>query len=227
MWANHEVLATGIDFQGDHLKGLFTDPWRPAGQMEMLMGLIAKLPETRQAVVSLWRPHDITCALQQNKKDLPCTLSLQFLLRGGKLNLIVTMRSNDVWLGLPYDAWAWCSIQQLVATALGVELGWYQHQAGSLHVYDRNFEKFQQAATPDSFSTGPIEYVPFYRWNETIRTALTVEQFIREKKVLCMLERPFKHTLLGQACVMAATKWDKFAIDHLDDNKLVRYCECL
>jgi thymidylate synthase len=227
IWATHEVLATGIDFQGDHLRPLFTDPWRPAGQLEMLMALLSKLPETRQAVVSLWRPHDITCALQQNKKDLPCTLSLQFLLRNGKLNLIVTMRSNDIWLGLPYDAWSWCSIQQLVATALGVELGWYQHQAGSMHVYERNYEKFQQAAWVDNFSTGPIEYTPFYRWNSEIRTALNVEQVIRERKSLCMLDRPFKQTLLGQTCVMAATKWDKLAWEHIENKTLSRYCECL
>jgi thymidylate synthase len=201
--------------------------WRPPGLLETVMAALENKPETRQAVVSLWHPQDLVRAWAGDKKDLPCTLSLQFLLRNGKLNLIVTMRSNDVWLGLPYDAWAWCSIQQLVATALGVELGWYQHQAGSMHVYERNYEKFQQAAWVDNFSTGPIEYTTFYRWNSEIRTALNVEQVIRERKSLCMLDRPFKQTLLGQTCVMAATKWDKLAWEHIENKTLSRYCECL
>jgi thymidylate synthase len=189
-----------------------------------MASLVGK-PETRQAVCSLWRPSDLVNAFRGDKKDLPCTLTLQFILRSGKLNLIVNMRSNDVWLGLPYDAWAWCSIQQLVADALDVELGWYQHQAGSLHVYERNFEKFEAACAPPSFSTGPLEFARMGRWNEAIRNALTCEQYIREKKVLCKLDHP--RTLLSQACVMAASKWDNRAWEHIENKTLARYMECL
>ena len=71
-------------------------------------------------------------------KDTPCTLSLQFLLRDGRLNLTTTMRSNDVWTGVPYDMFSFCSMQVMMAMTLGVGVGTYTHQAGSLHIYERN-----------------------------------------------------------------------------------------
>jgi thymidylate synthase len=85
--------------------------------------------DTRQCVINLWRPRPA------RSKDIPCTISLKFYLRSGKLNLIGDMRSNDAWLGLPYDLFTFTQLQQQMAAELGVEPGWYQHQAGSMHLY--------------------------------------------------------------------------------------------
>ena len=91
-------------------------------------------PNTRQAVIHIKNPRPIA----DQTKDTPCTLSLQFLLRDGKLNLTTTMRSNDIWTGVPYDMFSFCSMQVLMAMQLGVDVGTYIHQAGSLHIYERN-----------------------------------------------------------------------------------------
>ena len=90
-------------------------------------------PNTRQAVIH------IKDASNEQTKDLPCTLTLQFLIRGGKLNLIANMRSNDIWLGFPYDAFSFTCLQMKMAMELGVEVGFYIHMAGSMHLYKRNF----------------------------------------------------------------------------------------
>ena len=73
-------------------------------------------------------------------KDTPCTMYLQFLLRDGKLNLSVHMRSNDIWMGVPYDMFSFCFLQMKMAMELGVEIGEYTHYAGSLHMYARDYE---------------------------------------------------------------------------------------
>lgn len=91
-------------------------------------------PTSRRCVVSLWETMDLWRG-QHGSKDVPCTLNLQFLLREGMLHLIVTMRSNDVWLGMPYDIFCFTMIQRLMAEALGVGYGKYIHQVGSLHRY--------------------------------------------------------------------------------------------
>lgn len=101
-------------------------------QWEYVKGLLKKDPNTRQAVIH------IKDASNKPTKDTPCTVSLQFLLRNGQLNLTVYMRSNDIWLGFPYDVFSFTCMQIIMAFELGVEIGEYTHIAGSLHLYTRN-----------------------------------------------------------------------------------------
>lgn len=89
-------------------------------------------PMSRQAVLTIWRERP------RASKDVPCTVAMQFLLREGALELIVYMRSNDAWLGLPYDLFNFTQLQRVVASTLGVHVGAYHHMVGSLHLYDRN-----------------------------------------------------------------------------------------
>jgi len=89
-------------------------------------------PETRQAIVILWDPqHDN----DPGHKDYPCTLALGFSLQRGKLELDVTMRSNDVWRGLPYDIFQFTQLQLTVANVLQLQPGRYRHHTYSLHLY--------------------------------------------------------------------------------------------
>ena len=116
------------------------------GQLLALISLLKSKPNTRQAILSMWTPGDLVHAVAGDKKDLPCTLNLIFSVRDGKLYLSTNMRSNDIWLGLPYDAFCFMSLQILIADVLNLDLGWYQHSAMSLHVDERNKEKFLVAA---------------------------------------------------------------------------------
>ncbi len=97
--------------------------------------VLAKDPDSRQAVASLWTNEESSVT-----KDLPCTLSWSFRIRGGKLNMSTVMRSWDAWTGVTYDLPAMTRIQSGVAWALGVEPGTYNHTAHSLHVYARDEE---------------------------------------------------------------------------------------
>jgi thymidylate synthase len=98
-------------------------------------------PDTRQCVVSLWRPDDISVVA----KDRPCTLSWQFLRRDGYLHMVVNMRSNDAWLGLPYDVFAFTCVQRLVADTLRLDVGKYVHNVGSMHLYEKHVPQARQA----------------------------------------------------------------------------------
>jgi thymidylate synthase len=48
------------------------------------------------------------------------------------------MRSNDIWMGFPYDVFSFTAMQCLMAMELGLGIGTYTHIAGSLHLYERN-----------------------------------------------------------------------------------------
>jgi thymidylate synthase len=94
--------------------------------------------DTRQAVVTIWDPNLDNVP---GKHDYPCTLSLTFQIREERLQLHTTMRSNDVWLGLPYDIFMFTQLQLTVARALGIEPGPYFHHAVSLHLYTRDLDE--------------------------------------------------------------------------------------
>lgn len=102
-------------------------------QWEYVKGLMKKDPNTRQAVIH------IKDASNAPTKDTPCTVYLQFFLRDNKLNLSVHMRSNDIWMGVPYDMFSFCFMQVKMAMELGVDIGTYTHYAGSLHMYKRDY----------------------------------------------------------------------------------------
>lgn len=117
--------------EGEVFHGAYGPRIRP-----QLWGAIKALQldsDTRRAVMTIWDPlHD----QQTGIIDIPCTLTLQFMIRNNALDLHVTMRSNDVWRGLAYDAFQFTQLQLNVAAHLGIEVGTYYHHANSLHIYD-------------------------------------------------------------------------------------------
>lgn len=101
-------------------------------QWEYVKDLFMKDKNTRQAVLH------IKTADNKPSKDVNCTVCIQFLLRDGKLNATTYMRSNDIWMGFPYDVFSFTALQCKMAMELGVDIGTYTHIAGSLHLYERN-----------------------------------------------------------------------------------------
>lgn len=96
---------------------------------------------SRQAIIH------IKDASDEPTKDTPCTLDLQFLIRGEELHLTVHMRSNDIWLGFPYDVFAFTCLQIKMAMELGINVGTYTHIAGSLHLYQKDALKVEEIET--------------------------------------------------------------------------------
>lgn len=101
-------------------------------QWEYVKDLFKKDKNTRQAVLH------IKTADNRPSKDVNCTVCVQFLLRDNKLHATTYMRSNDIWMGFPYDVFTFTALQCKMAMELGVEIGTYTHIAGSLHLYERN-----------------------------------------------------------------------------------------
>lgn len=108
-------------------------------QMDYVVDKLKQDSDTRQAGLTIWRESP------PETKDVPCTVTIFFNIRGGKLNCHVFMRSSDVWLGLPYDAFNFSMLSHLVCCYLNqenlaVEPGTLYLTAASSHLYERNLE---------------------------------------------------------------------------------------
>lgn len=119
-------------------------------QLDHVRRLLMRDPDSRQAVIQLYDPRQDT----RGHRDVPCTLNYRFFVRHGRLDMHTTMRSNDVWLGLPYDLFTATMLQELMAGWLGVEVGAYHHYVDSLHLYAQH----EQAAAEVAGS--PVEPSP-------------------------------------------------------------------
>lgn len=111
---------------------------RVYGQLARVVQTLLDDPDSRQAVVTIFDGKQDLGRPEVN--DIPCTLSVQFLVRDNVLCARTSMRSNDVFLGLPYDLIQFIGLQGAVAAALGLQMGWYAHTVGSLHLYTKNIK---------------------------------------------------------------------------------------
>lgn len=135
----------GVTINSNYGKLLFYDVNDHGNtQFEYALRMLLRNPESKKAVMTIYSP-----ANAFNSNDNPCTMYLQFFIRNGRLSLFVKMRSSDVWFGLPYDVpffvlvmvlMRWC----LAKNGIYVDLGEYNHNSGSLHLYDRNVEQAQK-----------------------------------------------------------------------------------
>ena len=126
--------------------------WKGVNQISNVTKILPANKYSRKAVIQLFDSTDITV----KHKDVPCTCTLQFMLRGGKLHLFTNMRSNDVHLGLPHDVFCFTMIQEIIAASIGAELGSYKHAVGSMHLYVKDKGPAQRFLKEGFQGTKPV-----------------------------------------------------------------------
>jgi thymidylate synthase len=144
-------------------------------QLATVVDLLRERPSTRRAVIQLFDRAD----LLEPHEDVPCTCTLQFLSREGGLDLIVYMRSNDVFIGLPHDAFCFSMIQELVARSIAVDVGQYIHVAGSLHLYDNKVDDARHFLDEGYFDTKEMPPMPDLDPMAVVAEILAVEAQLR------------------------------------------------
>jgi thymidylate synthase len=144
-------------------------------QFANVLRLLTAKPNSRRAVIQLFEPADIA----EHHTAVPCTCTLQFVIRHGRLDMLTSMRSNDAFLGLPHDVFTFTMLQEIMARELKLELGTYKHIVGSIHLYETDVkaartylrEKWQQDVPMPPMPSG----TPWY----SIRKLLHAEKEIR------------------------------------------------
>lgn len=134
-------------FQWRHFGGDFRDVQRRPGidQLARLLSILRSDPYSRRMYMSAWNPADLDKMCLE-----PCHVSFQLYVRDqtfldGKLYL----RSNDLFLGAPWNIAAYSLLLYMFAHLSGYTPGRLVYTIGDAHVYLNHFEAVRkQLARP-------------------------------------------------------------------------------
>lgn len=137
-------------------------------------------PESRRAVIQLFDAAD----LAKERREIPCTSTLQFMIRRNRLIMFATMRSNDAFKGLPHDVFAFTMIQELIARSMNLEIGPYSHFVSSLHLYDSDITRAGRYIKEGWQPTTSMPAMPIGDPWPAIKLVLKAEKGLRKNGVL-------------------------------------------
>jgi thymidylate synthase len=113
-------------------------------QIQQLVEMIKKNPDSRRLIVSAWNVADV------NKMALPpCHCLFQFYVANGKLSCQLYQRSADTFLGVPFNIASYALLTMMVAQVCGLQAGEFVHTFGDVHLYKNHIEQTKLQLTRD------------------------------------------------------------------------------
>lgn len=138
------------DVYGKQWRAWKTTAGETLDQLQDVIEMIKKNPDSRRLIVSAWNPEDIpSMALP------PCHTLFQFYVADGKLSCQLYQRSGDIFLGIPFNIASYSLLTHLIAHECGLEVGEFVHTIGDAHIYTNHFEQVEKqlAREPHPFPT--------------------------------------------------------------------------
>lgn len=125
--------------------------WGGIDQVDEIRKLLSADPESRRAVAVLFDPaRDFIDSL-----DVPCNNWLHFLLRDGRLDMNVALRSNDILWGFSgINTFEWSVLHEMMAFWLDAQVGRATFFISSLHLYDERNEQADRTLAGFAGDTG-------------------------------------------------------------------------
>lgn len=117
-------------------------------QIRWVINEIKNNPSSRRLCVTAWNPTDIPHSVLP-----PCHCFFQFQVQDGKLSCMLTQRSGDVGLGVPYNIASYSLLTHMVARICNLLPGELIHSIGDAHIYKDHVEPLQTQLrrTPRNF----------------------------------------------------------------------------
>lgn len=120
--------------------------WRYSGsdQIEKLIEGIKNNPYSRRHLVSAWNNLDL------DKMTLPpCHYSFQFYVNKDKLDLLVNMRSGDMFLGVPFNIASYATLCYIIAMITGYKPGMLSINICDCHIYLNHIDAVKKQLSRD------------------------------------------------------------------------------
>jgi thymidylate synthase len=139
-------------------------------QVAALVAGLKNNPDSRRHIISGW---NVALLPDESKKPWenaeaglmalpPCHLLYQFYVANGKLSASLYIRSNDLFLGNPYNTASLAFLTHMLAQQCDLDVGEIVMSIGDAHIYLNHFEqvKEQLSRTPDRLPSLRIKRKP-------------------------------------------------------------------
>ncbi len=116
---------------------------RTIDQVSDLITSLRTNPNSRRHIINAW---NVACLPDETKKPEqnaaegrmalpPCHVMYQFWVGNGKLSCMMTQRSGDAFLGIPFNGASVALLTHMIAQQCDLEPGEIVHSIGDMHIY--------------------------------------------------------------------------------------------
>lgn len=129
------------DRYGD-LGPVYGKQWRDFRGTDQMVEVIEQLktnPDSRRHIINAWNAAEITdMALP------PCHMMFQFYVGNGRLSCQLYVRSNDLFLGAPFNIAQYALLTHMIAQQCDLDVGDLVYTIGDAHLYINHLDQVEQ-----------------------------------------------------------------------------------
>ena len=119
-------------------------------QVDYVLNLLENDKSSRRIMTNIFNFEDL--------KDMnlePCAYGTQWLVKGGKLHLILNQRSQDMLAANGWNTMQYAALLCMFAQCAGLEVGTLTHNIGDCHIYDRHIPLIKQLIDAEPMDVTP------------------------------------------------------------------------
>ena len=151
-WANEEgTIGKAYGYQlGKKYEFKTKEGIKVMDQVDYVLYLLKYDQSSRRIMTNLFNHEEL--------KDMelePCAYGTQWLVKGGKLHLILNQRSQDMLTANGWNLMQYAALQYMFAQVAGLEVGTLTHNIGDCHIYDRHIPLVEKLLKAE-----PIDVTP-------------------------------------------------------------------
>lgn len=109
----------------------------------------------RRLLLTAWNP-----AQQPAKAPTGCHTLAQFKVIGDRLSCALTLRSNDAWIGAPFNIAGYALLTHLLAHVCGLRVGELVYSPNDLHVYANHLDQVDEQLSREPLPLPRVEIAP-------------------------------------------------------------------
>ena len=121
-------------------------------QITWLINEIRTNPDSRRLILSAWSADQISLMALP-----PCHYAFQLIVRKNKLSGMLTMRSNDVFLGSPFNIASYALLIHILAKEVDMQVGDLVYSIGDAHIYHNHFEQVKEQLSREEYLLPTLE----------------------------------------------------------------------
>lgn len=125
-------------------------------QIQNVINSIITDPASRRHIVSAW---DVGNIFSGNMALPPCHLLFQFYVDDEYLDLQLLCRSQDLFLGTPFNITSYALLLEIIAKLTGKIARTYTHIMGDTHIYEEHIEQCKLQLTRDCLELPSLEFI--------------------------------------------------------------------